>query len=247
MPTLLMKLSAPLQSWGAESRFTVRRTEPSPTKSGVVGMIAAALGMPRTADLSEFTPLTFGTRTDAVGRFMSDFQTAVSLPGEGNNVMPLTNRHYLQDAVFVAAVGSPDPARLERYQRALRSPVFPIYLGRRSCPPDGPVETWIREADVEQALREHPWQASEVQREARRRSERGGRVSLPLVVDAAVNAVGFQETIADEPLSFDQTGRRYATRRVVRPEPVVVELGGVEAAVDQPEHDYWTLLAEDGE
>lgn len=203
--------------------------------------------MPRTADLSEFTSLTFGTRTDALGRFLSDFQTAVSLPGEGNNVMPLTNRHYLQDAVFVAGVGCPDLARLERYQGALRSPVFPLYLGRRSCPPDGPVETWIHDADVEQALRDLPWQASDLQQDSRRRGERGGRIALPLVVDADANAVGFQETIADEPLSFDQTGRRYATRRVVRPEPVVVEIGTVSSSADGPEHDYWTLLAEDNE
>lgn len=210
-------------------------------------MIAAALGMPRTADLSEFSTLTFGTRTDAGGRFLSDFQTAVSLPGEGNNTMPLTNRHYLQDAVFVAAVGSPDLAVLERYREALRSPVFPLYLGRRSCPPDGPIETWVEDTDVEKALRELPWQASDLQQDARRRSERDGRITLPLVVDADANAVGFQETIADEPLSFAQTGRRYATRRVVRPDPVVVELGTVSPPADGPQHDYWTMLAEDTE
>ena len=47
MATLLLRLAAPLQSWGADSKFEVRKTNREPTKSGVLGLLAAALGYRR--------------------------------------------------------------------------------------------------------------------------------------------------------------------------------------------------------
>ena len=45
MATLLLRLAAPLQSWGSDSKFETRKTDREPTKSGVVGLLAAALGL----------------------------------------------------------------------------------------------------------------------------------------------------------------------------------------------------------
>ena len=42
MSVLLLQLAGPLQSWGAASRFARRSTENAPTKSGLVGLLAAA-------------------------------------------------------------------------------------------------------------------------------------------------------------------------------------------------------------
>ena len=47
MATLLLRLAAPLQSWGMDSKFETRKTNREPTKSGVVGLLAAALGIRR--------------------------------------------------------------------------------------------------------------------------------------------------------------------------------------------------------
>lgn len=47
MATLLLRLAAPLQSWGADSKFETRKTNREPTKSGVIGLLAAALGLRR--------------------------------------------------------------------------------------------------------------------------------------------------------------------------------------------------------
>lgn len=44
MSTLLLRLAGPLQAWGTESKFETRRTEREPTRSGVVGLLMAALG-----------------------------------------------------------------------------------------------------------------------------------------------------------------------------------------------------------
>lgn len=45
MATLLLRLAAPLQAWGADSKFETRKTNREPTKSGVIGLLAAALGL----------------------------------------------------------------------------------------------------------------------------------------------------------------------------------------------------------
>ena len=63
MNVLLIRLKGPMQSWGSRSRFNLRSTEPYPTKSGVIGMIAAALGMARTEPLDRFTHTATTCRT----------------------------------------------------------------------------------------------------------------------------------------------------------------------------------------
>ena len=45
MSTLLLRLAGPMQSWGTDSKFDVRRTGREPSKSGVIGLVAAALGI----------------------------------------------------------------------------------------------------------------------------------------------------------------------------------------------------------
>ena len=60
--TLLLRLSAPLQSWGSESVYDNRETDDMPTKSGVIGMLAAALGRKRSDSLEDLVKLKFGVR-----------------------------------------------------------------------------------------------------------------------------------------------------------------------------------------
>ena len=57
MSTLLLRLAGPLQSWGTDSKFEVRRTENEPSKSGVIGLVAAALGIRRNEEISELNSL----------------------------------------------------------------------------------------------------------------------------------------------------------------------------------------------
>ena len=74
--TLPLVLAGPLQAWGSSSRFARRGTENAPTKSGVVGLLAAALGRERTADVSDLAALRFGVRVDQPGTRVRDYQTA---------------------------------------------------------------------------------------------------------------------------------------------------------------------------
>jgi len=142
MTVLLLKLAGPLQSWGSSSRFARRGTEVAPTKSGVLGILAAAKGIRRTEPLTELLGLEFGVRLDQPGQILRDFQTARTL--DGKESMPLTYRFYLSDAVFLAAVRG-DRELLTGLDEALNRPRFPLYLGRRSCPPAGRISLGVHD------------------------------------------------------------------------------------------------------
>lgn len=70
MGTLLLKLAGPLQAWGVESKFDERRTLNFPTKSGVIGMVAAALGRSREESVEDLSKLKFGVRVDREGELL---------------------------------------------------------------------------------------------------------------------------------------------------------------------------------
>ncbi|MGW2542775.1 type I-E CRISPR-associated protein Cas5/CasD [Kitasatospora sp. NPDC001574] len=208
MSVLLLRLAGPLQSWGASARFARRTTEAAPTKSGVVGLLAAALGRDRTADLADLAALRFGVRIDQPGTLVRDLQTAHH--GDTEKAMPLSERFYLADAVFVAAVEG-DDATVGELLTALRAPVFLPYLGRRSCPPSGPVELGVRRGvGLRQALEREPWQA------ARRHRSRHPSPTVPLTVltDAEPAEQPRADLMRDLPLSFAPRHRRYSMRGV---------------------------------
>jgi CRISPR system Cascade subunit CasD len=233
---LVLRLAGPLQSWGSHSRFVRRLTERAPTKSGVIGLLAAARGVRRTDDLTEFFGLRFGARIDQPGRLMRDLQTARSL--DGTRTMPLSYRYYLADAVFLAVVEG-DRELLRGLDEALRRPVFIPYLGRRSCPPAGPISRGLRDAGVDEVLQREPWQAATWHQ----RSVRTPFVLLATVRDARAGDTG-TETIRDEPVSFDPTRRQYTWRSVVRDHVEVANPTWTTSGRSGPpaEHDPMALL-----
>ena len=210
MTTLVLRLVGPMQSWGESSRFARRATEQAPTKSGVVGLLAAARGLRRTDPLEDLLSLAFGVRVDQPGRVERDFHTARTADGSG--AFPLTNRFYLTDAGFVAAVEGAAEL-IESLDHALRHPAFPLYLGRRSCPPAGPVTIGIRDAPLWDVLQSEPWQAAKWWRR-----RQGPGVDLDLLVDAVAVPTGvrpFRESEHhDDPVSFDPMLREYGWRTV---------------------------------
>ncbi|MDR0896681.1 MAG: type I-E CRISPR-associated protein Cas5/CasD [Oscillospiraceae bacterium] len=189
MSTLLLRLAAPLQSWGVESKFERRTTGRAPSRSGVIGLCAAALGIRRwDADaLKPFEALTFGVRVDKEGRLLSDYQTAQSAKSAY-----VTHRHYLSDAAFLVGLETPDTAFLASLDAALRAPAFPLFLGRRSCPPEGRLALGLRDLPLKEAL------LSEAPPEHFR-----------LLLEQPDGAL-----VRDVPLSFDPVHRRYGARRV---------------------------------
>ncbi|QYC44714.1 CRISPR system Cascade subunit CasD [Nonomuraea coxensis DSM 45129] len=231
MSVLLLQLAGPLQSWGATSRFARRSTEAAPTKSGVIGLLAAALGRERTEDISDLAALRFGVRVDQPGTLLRDFHTAHHfVTGEA---APVSERFYVADAVFVAGVEGED-ALVETLRQALAAPVFLPYLGRRSCPPSRPIFLNIeKNAGLIEALQREPWHAARWH-QRRRRDERS--VELELLIEAEAED-GPVDSLRDQPVSFDPLNRRYRLRGVHRPPRASV----INPAA-RPVHDPFTAL-----
>jgi len=146
---LAIPLSAPLQSWGSASKFSARRTEKFPTRSGLLSMFDAALGI-QTCELQqkpEHHCVKFIVFSFSEPRVLSDFHTVgggvTDNPVFQANQKPsknaaLTRREYLQDAKFGVIVSGEDSV-LQKIHTALRDPVYGVWFGRKSCSPTRPV------------------------------------------------------------------------------------------------------------
>lgn len=201
MSTLLLRLAGPMQSWGADSKYNYRRTNREPTKSGVLGLLAAALGCRRddVQALQELSTLRFGVRVDLEGTALQDFQM---VHGKKSKDDTLTYRDYLCDAIFVAGLeGSRE--LLERLQKAVRNPVYPLFLGRRSCPPVGPICLGIAEEPLEAALQTVPWQLPHW-----RRRSAAKKIRMVLETEHSYAA------LRDVPISFSPIKREYGYRNI---------------------------------
>ncbi|MFE3738894.1 type I-E CRISPR-associated protein Cas5/CasD [Streptomyces sp. NPDC059134] len=111
---LLVRLAGPLQSWGLAGRFARRDTHSRPTKSGVIGLCAAALGLAREEPLGELAQVLFGVRADRPGTPLRDYHTV------GGGRYPLRPRDLLLDhqrsakAVLAADAESSQPGPFGR-------------------------------------------------------------------------------------------------------------------------------------
>ena len=227
MSTLLLRLAAPLQSWGLESKFDTRQTSREPTKSGIIGLLACALGITRDNSdaLAELNTLSVAVREDQEGQLLRDYHTVKTYKSPMDLITCAdpedayqTFRYYLADAVFLAAVSSENEALLRRLEKALKNPAFPLYLGRRSCPPTLPIVLGLRELPLLEALQAEPWQANDWYRKKQQRQHGIENIRLRIVMDRAGQS-GIQ--MRDVPQSFDPHWRRYTFRNVAETYVVV--------------------------
>lgn len=187
MKALLLNLEGPMQAWGVHSRFSERDSQLEPTKSGLIGLLCAALGWQRGHDLSALAALKLGVRADREGRKLCDFHTAgggqidhlflakyvrkyygvsKALDQKPNSDptqrTEISRRYYLSDARFTAALAGEDETLLSRIAEALIRPVYPLFLGRKSFIPAAPLlcdqEKPIHEGESLRAILENvPW------------------------------------------------------------------------------------------
>lgn len=225
--TLRIWLSGPLQSWATSSRFEVRTTDHAPTKSAVIGLVAAAMGRGRDEPVDDIARLRFGVRIERPGAVLRDYHTvgAGTTPiAVANQAKPrgiVTERYYLEDAAFVAAFEARDGDEelLRRMHAALESPRWLLALGRRSCPPSWPLvdENSIFEGPLREALADPWWPgrggdsekppgSSRELEHIRGRRARGREEKVELRLEDPDGSV----EVADQPLS----DRRFTSRRV---------------------------------
>lgn len=134
--TLLIKLEGPMQSWGYRSRFDHRDTALEPTRSGVIGLICAAMGIARGEDLSRFSSLRMGVRVDKEGRIERDYHTAKEvIKADGSQPDTVVSyRDYLADASFTVGLESENLRLLEEIASSLLNPKWFLFLGCKSFP-----------------------------------------------------------------------------------------------------------------
>ena len=202
MATLLMRISAPLQSWGTQSNFSHRDTGREPSKSGIVGLLCAALGRPRSESITDLNVLKMGVRIDQPGTILRDYHTAGQGGyykvggGIGKNTI-LSERYYLADARFLVGLEG-EPALLAHLQTALQRPTWFLFFGRKAFVPTEPI--WLPDGlgddGLVAALSDYPWLGKD-----NKPSER-----LRLVVEAAAGDI----VRNDQPVSFQP--RRFLPR-----------------------------------
>lgn len=265
--TLALRLAGPLQSWGTSGEFNKRDTDLLPSKSGVIGLLAAAQGRPRGDDITDLIGLQLGVRVDAAGSILRDYHTvsdyrgqpllssAVLGSGAQKRTSPkkgthITERYYLQDATFVAAVEGPT-SLITTLAGAVRHPVFPLALGRRACVPvqpliirDGNSDVW--DAAMRDVLGSVPWQVSSAQAKGlvpfRRRSSVTSLAVTLEVREKSLETVA--AVVADVPTSFAPKERAFRTRTVVHDWITVPTPFGDRdlPGEQQREHDPFELL-----
>lgn len=203
MATLLLRLAGPLQSWGVECKFETRRTMNFPTKSGVIGMIASAMGYSREQSLDTLNSLNFGVRVDHQGELLCDYHTAM---GEKPYI---TRRYYLSDAIFLAGLENDNIEFLHEIENALKNPVYPLFLGRRSCPPTMPLVLGIRDKNLLDSLKDEKWLLEDWRKKCIFNEY---DKKLRIIVDS--NDYNSMSVIKDVPVSFNPIYRKFSWRNI---------------------------------
>jgi len=232
MSCLALYLTAPLQSWGVGAKFDERPTLSFPSRSGVLGLLAAACGIDRSDDawLVRAAALKVAVRAyrregrDSDGMRLTDYHTVgggydaadkktqpweyrmAVAKAEGGVKTELTHRDYLLDAAFGVLVSASGEAEylVQEMVKHLENPVWGIWLGRKSCVPTEPVLVGVY-PDEESA-----WSAVSV-RAARRK-----RAASMALVEVAPDDIEREDALMDVPISFAR--RAFATRTVTYPE-----------------------------
>lgn len=176
MPSyLILRLEGPMQAWGTHTFEDFRPSNLYPTRSGLLGLLGACLGLERRdvagqRQLSASVEFTVRVDSQVVrpgkdqavakpGIKLPDYHTVIEArrvnraPKQRETVQSW--REYLFDAAFTVAIGSRSgaPFSLEQLAEALRRPCYTPTLGRRSCPPTRPLLAGqVEAADAREAL-----------------------------------------------------------------------------------------------
>ncbi len=166
---LVFRLYGPLASWGDIAVGEQRPTTPHPSKSAILGLVAAALGIRRDEeDRQQALAEGYGyaVRVDASGVLLRDYHTT-QIPDSTSRLKHLltrrdetrdrqnlytvlSTRDYRCEGLYTICLWLQDKIApsLEEIAAALRTPHFPLYLGRKSCPLALPVHPRCVQAET---------------------------------------------------------------------------------------------------
>lgn len=211
LKTLLLKFAGPLQSWGTDSKFETRYTDFYPSKSAVIGMIAASFGYRRDEDekIKKLNDLDFAVRVDQRGNLLRDYQIATAYKPDGRFERNyVTNRYYLEDAIFVVAIGGEDDF-IDKIEQSLKNPYFQTFFGKRSNPINPDFILDKTNQGVVESLENISWQAGNwYKKEYKNKS----MVELEVYIDGDLIKESVSKFRKDRVESFSQKHRQFGYR-----------------------------------
>lgn len=153
---LILKLDGVMQAWGDHTYEDYRPTVNLPTRSGLLGLLSACIGIER-SDVKGLAALDkslfFSVRADSERTTkLTDFHTVMNARKvdirKSGEYPVVSRREYLCDAQFTVAVELAEHAiiTLEAIESALKKPVYTPVLGRRSCPISRPLLVHVAKA-----------------------------------------------------------------------------------------------------
>ncbi len=215
MDTLLIRLIGPQQAWGVQSTGENRDTVREPSKSGVIGLLCAAMGRPRQEPLEDLCTLRMGVRVEREGYLERDYQTIHRISWEGeSSSASISNRYYLSGAAFLVGLEG-DLALLERLQDALRIPHWLLFLGRKAFPPSMPIylSDGLRKGQtLEDAFQFYPWLLSDLSESKETLQKNDPLVDPPATLRIVLEDPQGEIICMDNPVSFSD--RHFISRRV---------------------------------
>lgn len=176
---LIFRLYGPMASWGDIAVGSYRPTFDHPSKSAIFGLLAAALGIRRDEEEKQLelaSGYNYGVLINTAGTLLRDYHTSqvpsagtgkkkksfatrkeeLAVPKDELNTI-LSTRDYYCDGIYTAIISSSTgnpPYPLETLVKALKEPVFSMYLGRKSCPLSLPIDPIIISAsNMEEAFK----------------------------------------------------------------------------------------------
>jgi len=176
---LVFHLYGPMAAWGDIAVGEYRPSFAHPSKSAIIGLLAAALGIRRDEEERQKSlaeACSYAVRVDAMGTLLRDYHT-IQVPSSGTVRNPktfhtrkaelaesdlntiLSSRDYRCDAVYTVAITLREDSTcsVKDLADALRKPAFTLYLGRKSCPLAFPLSPLVISAEsVKEAMSKAP-------------------------------------------------------------------------------------------
>lgn len=174
---LILKLEGVMQAWGEHTFEGIRPSTNFPTRSALLGLLGACLGIDRSdqrgqqalADSIQYAARQDDTKVvwqrhkllSSPTIKMTDYHTVKDARANYSGLKSLdtiqTWREYLFDAAFTVAIWNPGNNALftlDKLETAVKKPRYTPSLGRRSCPISRPLfEARVKAINADEALK----------------------------------------------------------------------------------------------